>query len=469
MKILQRMTFLSFVALFLTLVSCAKENNTAGQSALLAAAAGETHTRSEKTGFADLSLNMPGAGDRSNSKFFGMSKSSRVVGDVTTATLEISAADMTNPLLVNLVQYDGAWGGMIGSIPAGSDRTFTARGYDADDHLIYEGTAMGVTILPGETASVYILLEDILPAEPFENSVPIIDAMALSSTTVVPEGEIQLAVTAHDDNEGDTITYEWSATGGTFDNTASLTPVWSAPSSPGTYTLTITVTDNPGSEATMSVNVMVDAAGSSNVTTEFNTYPVVTNVTADPSGIDVNESTNLNVIASDADNDTLSYLWSSDCGGSFSSTAVAAPVYTAPSSYPVDNRCTLTVEVSDGRGGSNTGRLNIHVRPPLEANLAPVITTAYQSTATAQTDETTTLFVEANDPELQPLGFTWSSSGGTLVNPVSTSNTAQVEFRAATAGIYTITVRVEDGGVLYTEYTFSVTVASKGSGYGCLE
>lgn len=367
--------------------------------------------------------------------------------------------------MVNLANYDDTWGGFVGSIPTGTDRSFTASAYDAGDNLIYEGTATGVTIVSGETASVYIRLDDMIPADPYENVAPVIDALSLSTASIEPEGTISLAVTAHDENPEDTLTYQWSATGGSFDNATLEFPVWTAPLTLDTYTLTITVTDSHGSTATMSVDVVVETGVSQAiVNTEFNTFPVVSDVSADLTGIDVNESTNLNVIASDVDMDSLTYIWSSDCGGNFDDNTLQTPVFTAPSSYPADNKCVLTVAVDDGRGGNNSGSLTVHIRTPSEANLAPVILSTFQSTTECLKQESVTFSVEAADPEMQPLTFTWSASGGSLGTPVSTvytSTTSTVDFSASAADDYTITVRIEDGGVLYKEYTFNLAVVTR--------
>jgi len=61
------------------------------------------------------------------------------------------------------------------------------------------------------------------------------------------------------DPDGDALTYRWTATGGTLANATSRQAQWTAPTTPGTYTLTVTVTDSKGASASSSTTIVVAA------------------------------------------------------------------------------------------------------------------------------------------------------------------------------------------------------------------
>lgn len=457
--------FMVSMFFMLTLSTSCQNKNDTQDSMILMAAMSETGNHGvKKDGAAELALNLPGHGEKSRGVFRQNvgNVSKRDVEDVVRVTLEVSAPDMSEPLIVDLFEYNGSWGGIVGSIPAGSNRTFLARAYDISDHLIYEGAAEGVTIVSGTTASVYILLMDSIPVEPYGNVAPIIDALSLSASTVGINETVNITVTAHDDNAGDTLSYEWNASCGSFDNTEIASPVWTAPSTEGSCELSVTVADESDAEATMNANITVDNdSGVAIIDTDFNNFPYITKISATPTDLDVNETTQLEVTAMDLDGEGLTYSWSSDCGGSFDDSTGINPVFTTPSTYPSANLCTLSVQVIDGRGGINTGDMTIHVRSPLSSNVAPVIHVAYQSSSTTLTEQNVALYVEATDPEGQPITFNWSvSSGGSLDTPVTTATTSRVNFNALTEGSYTITVSVMDDGLYHTDYTYTVVVGS---------
>ena len=89
---------------------------------------------------------------------------------------------------------------------------------------------------------------------------------------------------------------------------------WTAPSTDGTYPVTITASDLSGATATLTANIGVSLRlGSAEVTLDLNTWPEVSNLVPDPTRINVTESTSLTLAASDPDGDDLKYAWSSDC------------------------------------------------------------------------------------------------------------------------------------------------------------
>ena len=74
-------------------------------------------------------------------------------GEVTRVTVTVSGSDMT-ARSITLALADGAWGGVIGDIPAGTSRTFLAQAFNASSTLRYEGRAENVTVTAGSTGLV---------------------------------------------------------------------------------------------------------------------------------------------------------------------------------------------------------------------------------------------------------------------------------------------------------------------------
>ena len=78
------------------------------------------------------------------------------------------------------------------------------------------------------------------------NTEPVITSLTADNTTVSPGGTVLLTCTAEDDND-DSLAYIWECTNGSLVPNGS-TATWTAPGSPGTYSISCAVTDgNDGS------------------------------------------------------------------------------------------------------------------------------------------------------------------------------------------------------------------------------
>jgi hypothetical protein len=350
----------------------------------------------------------------------------------------------------------------LSEIPAGLDRTFTLSARNADGDEIYHGVATGVTITAGQTAAVSISGQENDPPPPVTNRAPVIDALVGTTTRVAQGGSIALAVTAHDDDSGDLITYLWAATGGTLSTPAQANTSWTAPAADGTYRVTVQVQDTHGGAASMYVDLTVSADTSSQATiaVTLNKWPVVTSVTSSQGRIDVNESTTLDVTATDADDDPLTYAWSVDsgCVGAFDGATLKSPTFTLGATLPAAGTCQFTVVVSDGRSGTNSGSLTVTAAAPPPVNLAPRITSAVQSLASVQAGQTVNLAVTAEDPEGTALTFIWTTTGGTLGTPTTAAGESQVVWTAPNplTADGSVTCTVTDATSLTTVKTFTI-------------
>lgn len=386
--------------------------------------------------------------------------------DVTTVTVTVTGPGIAEPIVVNLTKAGDQWVANLSEIPAGSDRTFTLSARDANGVEIYTGVATGITIVAGQTAAVSISGQETNPAAPVGNRSPVIDALTAETTQVAQSGSIALSVAAHDSDSGDIITYQWTAAAGTLDTPAQASTTWTAPEADGVYRVTIEVQDTHGAKASMYVDLTVGEGSSSEATisVSLNKWPVVSGVSSTQGRIDVSESATLDVVATDADNDTLVYAWTVDggCAGAFDDAAAKSPVFTLGEALPESGTCEFTVTVSDGRGGTNTGTLTISAAPAPAVNLAPRITSASQSLERVGAGQTVTMSVNAEDPEASAVTFTWTANVGTLGTPTTTAGSSQVVWTAPNPFTLEANVKctVADASEVTTVKQFHILIAS---------
>lgn len=88
------------------------------------------------------------------------------------------------------------------------------------------------------------------------NLPPVITAIQKSVAYVPVNGKVELTGIAIDPNK-DTLSYQWTATGGSFNTSTSKAVSWSAPSGEGIYTLTLSVKDKGNLSAQSSTTLLV--------------------------------------------------------------------------------------------------------------------------------------------------------------------------------------------------------------------
>ena len=272
--------------------------------------------------------------------------SSGSMGDVSLSVAALSAADVDRvevtitgagidpPIVQELSRAGAQWRGAIGGIPAGTDRTFEVVAYDAAGMPIYEGTAVGVEVVAGDSVTVVIVLQDVEEDPVGMENPPDIHSVTMVPGVLGPSETASITVSASDPDPGDTLTYAWSATDGTFGDAALAATTWTAPAADGVYTLTITVTDASGSARTVSFDAQVAASnvrGTAQIEVTVNTWPVVTRFAALQGLVPGEGMTGTVVTTTDADGDPVTVTYTQECtGGSISATGV----FTAPTLDP---------------------------------------------------------------------------------------------------------------------------------------
>ena len=210
-----------------------------------------------------------------------------------------------------------------------------------------------------------------------------------------------------------------------------------APKTAGTYTVTTSVSDGSlQASQTFSWNVRVE-----------NVAPVLT--TPADQATDLGEPASLQLVASDANGDTLSYaatglppgLHLSQSSGAIAGSPTAAGTYT------------VNVSVSDGTA-SASGSFRWTVRT---VNDAPVLTNP--GSQTADQGSFTVLNLQGSDPNGDPLTY-----GATGLPPglQLTTSSGRIAGTPSKAGAYPVTASVSDGTLTVTQ-SFTWTVRAVNS------
>gem|GEM_PF-1202423 len=207
----------------------------------------------------------------------------------------------------------------------------------------------------------------------------------------------------------------------------------------GIYTATYSVTDDEAAPASRSVLIRVFS----------NQPPQLTSAIANPLVAPAASGTNdaaisLTAVATDAENDTLTYTWTI---GDLSLTGATAsiPAGSLPSGLYQAN-----VVVSDGRN-QDSGSASFRV------NAAPVVAQPTEAaTVTLSEIETRTLTASASDDFSDTLIYAWSVGGLT-----STAPSLQIPAGGLSVGSHAGTLTVTDADGLSTVRNFTVVITAR--------
>lgn len=360
------------------------------------------------------------------------------------------------------------WQGTVSRVRSGAGGTVRATVLDAQGATVAQAQVSEVALPRHRSGLVVLVPQAPSPGAPEGNAAPLIDAVVGSAPNVRPGAELALRAVAHDLSEGESLTYAWRATGGSFSSATTPEAVWTAPEGAGAVTLTLQVTDARGAAATLDFTVGVDGVGAQAVDAQaaFNRWPSLAELGARPSP-EVGEGTPvaLQAEAVDDDGDALTYAWTATCEGTFDDAAAARASFT-PTELPeaACNNCRLALTVRDGFGGQREDAVELCVvrRQP------PVIVTTSQSSPSARAADLVRLRATAEDPQGEPLTFTWTSSTGLLGPPSRTGGTGEVDWTALSClpadVVPTVGLTVTNASGLSDTRTFTVEWADRRCG-----
>lgn len=365
-----------------------------------------------------------------------------------------------DPVRQELAGGGTRWQGGVRGVRSGAGASVEAAVFDAQGATVAQARVSEV-VMERHRPGLFVLVPQVpSPGVPTGNVAPFIDAVVASAPGARPGGELALRAVAHDLNAADTLAYAWRATGGTFSSDTSATPVWTAPAESGTVMLTLQVTDSQGVAATLDFAVGVDRGGGAVVEGQahFNRWPSLTELAAQPAP-EVSEGTpvSLQAVSVDEDGDALELKWTSSCEGTFDDETAARASFT-PTALPAGtcNNCKLTLAVRDGFGGEREGTVDLCV----VRKLPPVIVTTSQSSPGALAGDLVRLLATAEDPQGQPLTFTWTANTGLLGPPAKTGGTGEVDWTALSClpadVVPTVQLTVTNASGLSDSHTFTV-------------
>ena len=421
----------------------------------------------------------------------------------TTLPIEVLAPLNSAPIFtegvntIRTVAENTAAGVNIGDAVTATDQdanttlTYTLGGTDAGSFSIDSATGQLKTkaALDYETQNAYSIVLTVSDGQVTDtitvtinisnvNEAPVF-AVGSSTTHTVAEntaaGEnIGSPVSATDD-DGDTLSCSLSGTdAGKFsiDSTNGQLQTSAALDyeTKSSYTVTVSVSDGKG--GTDSITVTINVTDVSEVT---NNAPVFTDGTSTTRSVAENTAANTNigsaVSATDADNDTLTYTLGGTDAASFSIVSTSGQLQTSAAlDYETKSSYTVTVSVSDGKGGTDSITVTINVTDVSEVtNNAPVF--ADGTTTTRSVAENTAAntnigsAVSATDADNDTLTYTLGGTDAASFSIVSTSG--QLQTSAAldyeTKSSYSVTVSVSDvrGGTDSITVTINVTDVSE--------
>ena len=165
-----------------------------------------------------------------------------------------------------------------------------------------------------------------------------------ASSSVLVDGSLST------DPDSDALSYSWSASSGGFDAPTASTPNYQAPSTPGIYTIDLSVDDGNGGIAMASTQVQVFAMTAPNVAPQA--------IVGGPYLVEVDQGVTLDGSASnDPDGSIVSHNWTidPDSGFNLSSPTVANPTFTPT----MDGMFTATLAVTDDRYGFDSAQTTV--------------------------------------------------------------------------------------------------------------
>ncbi len=224
------------------------------------------------------------------------------------------------------------------------------------------------------------------------------------------------------DPGGSIASWYWTTSDGA--TSTAQNPTYTFPAA-GTYTVTLQVTDNQGATNSVSHSVTVSAAN----------QPPVASFTQSCNAL----TCSFTSTSSDPDGSISAYRWTFGDGSAAVTTQNASHTYAAGGTY------TVTLQVTDNQGATNSTSQNVTVTPP---NQPPVA--SFTKSCNALTCSFTST---SSDPDGSISAYRWTFGDGSAA--VTTQNASHTY---TAGGTYTVTLQVTDNQGATNSTSQNVTV-----------
>jgi hypothetical protein len=327
------------------------------------------------------------------------------------------------------------------------------------DPLTYQWTApVGITLSAATASITTFTSPDVTSNKAYTFTLTVSDGTATSTDQIVvtvkqvnkaPTAKagidqvvnentlVTLNGSASTDDDGDPLTYQWTAPSGIMLNSATTSvTTFTAPevTSDQAYTFTLTVDDGT---ATSTDQVVITVK-------QVNKVPVA-RAGVDQSVME-NTSVTLNGSAStDGDGDLLTYQWTAPSGITLSAATASITTFTAPD-VTSDKAYTFTLTVSDGTATS-TDQVVVTVK---KLNISPVAKAGVDQSVNENT--LVTLNGSASsDADGDALTYQWTAPVGITLSSATASVTTFTAPEVTSDKTYTFTLTVSDGTATSTD------------------
>jgi hypothetical protein len=277
------------------------------------------------------------------------------------------------------------------------------------------------------------------------NHAPVISDLTANPPNIETNQTSTITCNASDE-DGDTLTYTWNKTGGTFEgSTSESSVIWEAPSTADTYTVTCEVSDGNGGEATKSVDISV-----SNITPTNQAPYIPNNPTPTDNSIGVLINTDLGWTGGDPDpKDTVTYDVYFEANDSSPDVLVSNDQSNTtynPGNLNYDTHYYWKIIAKDNHGKEVSGSI-WDFTTEFQVNNSPNVPNTPSGPSNGVTDTSYSFSTSTTDPNGDNIAYKFDWGDGNISNwtsYLSSGNIVNQLHSYSTKGTYYLKVKAKD-------------------------